>query len=52
MQGFFTNEPLAIGSVAHDFSLPDQDGQIVSLSSFKGRNNVVLVFYPADATPG
>jgi thioredoxin-dependent peroxiredoxin len=52
MQGFFGSEPLAVGSVAPDFSLPDQSGRAVSLRDFKGKNNVVLVFYPADATPG
>ena len=52
MQGFFVSEPLAIGSIAPDFTLLDQDGKAVSLSSFRATNNVVLVFYPADATPG
>ena len=53
MQGFFfSDDPLPIGATAPDFSLRDQSGQVVSLSSFKGKNNVVLVFYPADATPG
>ena len=35
------------GSAAPDFSLPDQDGNRVSLSDYRGRT-VVLVFYPAD----
>jgi len=35
------------GSAAPDFSLPDQDGNRVSLSGYRGRT-VVLVFYPAD----
>ena len=35
------------GSPAPDFSLPDQDGNRVSLSDFSGET-VVLVFYPAD----
>ena len=35
------------GSPAPDFTLPDQDGNKVSLSDFRGRT-VVLVFYPAD----
>ncbi len=41
--------PLAIGDQAPDFTLPDQDGNPVTLSSLRGRN-VVLVFYPADDT--
>ena len=35
------------GSPAPDFTLPDQDGNKVSLSDYRGRT-VVLVFYPAD----
>jgi len=38
------------GSAAPDFTLPDQDGNQVSLSDFRGRR-VVLVFYPADFSP-
>ena len=38
------------GSVAPDFTLPDQDGNKVSLADFRGRT-VVLVFYPADFSP-
>ena len=40
-----------IGQPAPDFSLPDQDGQIVTLSALKGKP-VVLYFYPKDDTPG
>ena len=40
---------LSIGSSAPDFTLPDQDGHAVTLSSFRGRS-VVLVFYPGDDT--
>ena len=38
--------PLASGDAAPDFTLKDQDGNEVTLSSFRGRQNVVLVFYP------
>jgi len=38
--------PLEVGSVAPDFSLRDQHGQRVTLSSFRGRRSAVLVFYP------
>jgi len=34
-----------------DFTLPNQDGENVSLSDFKGKH-VVLYFYPKDMTPG
>ncbi len=43
---------LTIGSKAPDFSLSDQNGKPVQLSDFKGKQNVVLIFYPADQTPG
>ena len=39
------------GDPAPDFTLPDQSGDPVSLSSFKGKN-VVLYFYPKADTPG
>ena len=38
------------GTKAPDFSLPDQDGNQVSLSGFAGRK-LVLVFYPLDFSP-
>ena len=38
--------PLAVGSQAPDFTLNDQDGQPVTLSSFRGEKNVLLVFFP------
>ena len=42
---------LAIGDPAPDFTLPDQDGQPLSLASLRGQR-VVLYFYPKDDTPG
>ena len=39
------------GATAPDFTLPDQDGNDVSLSDFSGRT-VVLYFYPKADTPG
>jgi peroxiredoxin Q/BCP len=39
------------GATAPDFTLPDQDGEDVTLSSLRGRN-VVLYFYPKADTPG
>jgi peroxiredoxin Q/BCP len=42
---------LAIGSVAPEFSLVGQDNDTVSLSSYKDKNYVVLIFYPGDETP-
>jgi peroxiredoxin len=37
---------LSIGSAAPDFELLDQHGEKVSLSSFKGKKNVVVLFIP------
>ena len=45
----FGSPPLAVGSPAPDFSVPDHNGSRVTLQEFRGRN-VVLVFYPADNT--
>lgn len=45
------SKDLAIGSQAPEFSIPDQDGKLVTLKSFKGKQ-VVLYFYPKDDTPG
>jgi peroxiredoxin Q/BCP len=39
------------GTEAPDFTLPDQDGEDVALSSLRG-SKVVLYFYPKADTPG
>jgi len=38
--------PVEIGQEAPDFTLKDQDGNDVTLSSFRGNQSVVVVFYP------
>ena len=43
--------PLCIGESAPDFTLPNQDGTAISLSSLQG-SRVVIYFYPKDDTPG
>ncbi|MEP7054182.1 MAG: peroxiredoxin [Actinomycetota bacterium] len=35
-----------IGTAAPDFTLKDQNNQLVTLSGFRGSKNVVLIFYP------
>ncbi len=40
------------GNKAPDFSAKNQDGKSIKLSSFRGKKNVVLYFYPKDMTPG
>ena len=42
---------LEVGMKAPLFTLPDQNGHLVSLSDFLGKK-VVLYFYPKDNTPG
>ena len=42
---------LKVGDQAPEFTLPDQDGHLVSLSSFIGER-VIIYFYPKDNTPG
>jgi peroxiredoxin Q/BCP len=44
------SEPLLAGEEAPDFSLPDQAGNTIKLSDYRGTKNVVLVFYPGDNT--
>jgi peroxiredoxin Q/BCP len=43
---------LKVGDIAPSFRLKDQFGEEVELARFKGRNPVVLYFYPKDHTPG
>jgi peroxiredoxin Q/BCP len=42
---------LAPGDTAPEFTLPDADGNEVSLASYRGRR-VIVYFYPAALTPG
>jgi thioredoxin-dependent peroxiredoxin len=46
-----SSQRLEPGDPAPDFTLPDADGNEVSLSSFRGRR-VIVYFYPAAMTPG
>lgn len=41
-----------IGNLAPVFTLLNQDGDKVSLKSFRGESNVVVYFYPKASTPG
>jgi peroxiredoxin Q/BCP len=42
---------LTAGDPAPDFTLPDADGNLVTLSELRGRR-VIVYFYPAAGTPG
>lgn len=41
---------IEVGQVAPDFSLKNQHGELVTLSSFRGEKNVVVLFYPFSFT--
>lgn len=41
-----------VGDSAPDFALPTQNGELVRLSDFLGKQAVVLYFYPKDNTTG
>ena len=42
---------LSEGDTAPAFSLPNQDGEMISLSDYAGKN-VIFWFYPRASTPG
>ena len=42
---------LSVGTIAPEFTLPDQDGKLHSLSEYRGQK-VILYFYPKDNTAG
>ncbi|MBI5283626.1 MAG: peroxiredoxin [Chloroflexi bacterium] len=43
---------MKVGQQAPDFDLEDERGNRVRLADFRGKQAVVLMFYPADSTPG
>ena len=42
---------LQVGEAAPSFQLPDASMEMMDLSSYRGKKNVVLYFYPKDGTP-
>ncbi|PNY80672.1 peroxiredoxin [Deinococcus koreensis] len=40
-----------VGQTAPEFSLPASTGQTITLSSYRGHQHVVLIFYPLDFSP-
>jgi peroxiredoxin len=40
----------SVGDIAPDFSLKDQNNEVVTLSGFRGRQAVLIIFYPAAFT--
>jgi peroxiredoxin len=43
---------LKVGDTAPNFELPSTQGKTVKLSDFRGKQNVVLAFFPAAFTGG
>ncbi len=47
-----TDQPLKEGDAAPEFSLPASTAKTIGLKDFRGKQAVVLYFYPKDDTPG
>ena len=45
-------EPLKVGDAAPDFKLPGSDGKTYSLADFKGKQAVVVAWFPKAFTGG
>ena len=52
MFGVATAEELKVGDLAPDFSLPGSDGKTYQLSDYRGKQAVVLAWFPRAFTPG
>jgi len=46
------SKAIKVGDVAPDFTLSSQSGEKVTLSDYRGKQAVVVYFYPKDNTPG
>lgn len=42
---------IATGETAPDFTLGDQFGRKISSAQFRGKQHMLLLFYPLDFTP-
>lgn len=42
---------LAVGQPAPDFNLKSHDGRVIRLSDYRGKQNVVIAFFPLAWTP-
>jgi len=47
-----TAAAIEVGEAMPDFSLPASDGMTYTLSQFKGKQPVVIAFFPMAGTPG
>jgi peroxiredoxin len=51
MSEISTTHSITVGATAPDFTLKAHNGNEVTLSSFRGSKNVLLIFYPLDFSP-
>jgi peroxiredoxin len=51
-QAAIATTKLKVGDTAPDFTLPSNQKSAVTLSSFRGKKNVILAFYILAFTPG
>jgi peroxiredoxin Q/BCP len=51
MEGLILSIQAVIGEQAPDFKIEANNGEMISLAKYKGKN-IVLYFYPKDLTPG
>jgi peroxiredoxin Q/BCP len=50
MLDWLFSAPLAVGTTAPLFQLFNDRGEVVQLGDYRGKKNVILIFYPADDT--
>src|SRR5207244_5343712 len=50
-ENLMPDSQLKVGDPAPDFELMDQDKTKIKLSDFRGKKNVMLLFYPMDFSP-
>jgi peroxiredoxin Q/BCP len=43
---------ISIGDIIPDFSLKDQNGEVIDIGSIKGKKKLVIFFYPQDGSHG
>ncbi|KKP91793.1 MAG: Redoxin domain protein [Parcubacteria group bacterium GW2011_GWA2_36_10] len=52
MQNYKDIAPIKVGDQAPEFTLKNQAGEKIALNDFLNKQNILLIFYPGDSTPG